>query len=40
MKLRRERDLRYIDHLPTVIVGKAEHMGPDVGRCLDVVVDL
>ena len=40
MKLRRERDLRYIDRLPTVIVGKAEHMGPDVGRCLDVVVDL
>ena len=40
MKLRRERDLRYIDRLPTVIVGKAEHMGPDVGRCLDVVVAL
>ena len=31
MKLRRERDLRYMDSLPTVIVGKAEHMGPDVG---------
>lgn len=36
----RERDLRYMDNLPTVIVGKAEHMGPDVGRCLDIVVDL
>ena len=40
MKLRRERELRYMDSFPRVIVGKAEHMGPDVGRCLDVVVDL